>query len=518
MNAEMPLQRRHWSPVAGLVLVWGTSAAAGLLSSVVTAAGLPGFVTAFVSRPIFLFCALIATVIASSLMLRARVETQWHEAIVSLPLALACAVFLSWTGLWNDGSGAVALPLGDALLFIFTLGIFPAAFGPEILVRGTVITLAALLAWRVGGKVGTARAILAGGVTWISGALIILMPTWIAYAVALYRALPIAHSLDALRVLGFAHTNSYWTNFQSDRFFTGVGRQLDVSLAMSSSAVMFLVACILTGWVVTRLQPWSRPGVASSLLRRLLSPPLALLASPLISALLVARRGQVSRLTGLDIVAFLILFAAFLAWFVFWLMGRDLEDLPKDEREHPVRPLSSGILQPDDAREAREALAAVSLVGALLLGWPPFLLILILFALEWLSSARGLGWHQTAVWRAGVWASTFATLSILGGVFILRGSALSPVMFKAALTWAVLGGAVQLMRWPKVLARRYGQAVVMGLASLVVSLVLRAYVLPAFAALGVLGLFLLDKKPGRQRHYAYFVVLAFGWIAILATS
>lgn len=520
MTEDTIQKRRAWSPVASIVLAWGSAVIAGLLASILTSARLPTMIEAVVMRPLQIVALAIIVTLSASVVLRSRFEQQWHDVVTALPLALAAAVILSWSGIWNDGSGTVALSLGDAMAFIVTAGAIPTALGPEIVVRGTAVALALILAVRaLRRRAGVGPAILTFAVAWIPAALLLLSQTWIAQVAAIFRDTTIQNSLDASRVLGLIHTNSYWSSFQADRFFAGVGKQLETGAALSSSALVFLVGWVALKLSLLRLQPWNRPGALMALARRLAGVQLLLLASPLAVGLFVGFRSQRIAWNGLDIIALLVLLIVFGSWFTQLLFGRDLEDLPKDEREHPDRPLPSGIVTPDDLEGLRDVLSCVAVIGAFLLGWPVLLVTLTLLGVGWIASAAGFGWAQSRRDRVLVWAAMSAGLVIMGGAFAVRSAIIPTGLFPVAEAWAAVTAVVALLHLtPFDPAKPFNALALVAVGGAVVALILKATVILALVALLVLGLFFLQKNPKNWRRYAFLCILAFGWAATILSQ
>lgn len=520
MIESLITRRRTWPATASAILVWGSVAMASLLISVLTSARLPTFLEVIVSRPLQVIVILILSALSLSIVFKSRIDQQWQESLALLPVAFLFAIALSWIGIWNDGSGTSALTLKNAVLFIVSFGIYPSSLGPEIFLRGTAFALALLLAWRAWKKepkFGSAiKVILA---VWVPSAILLLLQTWVALISSLARNYPIQHSLDASRVLGLAHTNSYWSNFQADRFFTGVGNQLDISLALSSATIVFLIGCLLLKLVLVRLSPWNRSGVLKMLGKRLLDAQTLVFISPLLAGLLISLSSSRLNWSALDVVALAVFAIAYKAWYISWVFGRDLENLTKDEREHPDRPLPAGIVRPDELEDLREALVAIAFVGAFLLGWPVLLAVLALFGLSWLGSASGFGWSQSARNRILIGASLSAVLVMMGGAFAIRSAIIPDKIFPLALSWGMLTGAILLVRHTEPdPSKSYKILLLPLIVGTLIALVLKTAIVLAFLALLLLGLFFWQKNTKKWRTYALFSLLSFGWIASIISQ
>lgn len=520
MIVQQFTKRRSWSPVASVALIWSSMAMLSLLVSIFTSASLPTFVETLISRPLQILAIALVASLSLSFFLRTRMEQQWQEIVSALPIALVGGFVLSFLKIWNDGSGTTALTFPKALTFLFTLGALPTALGPEIILRGTAFSLAVFLAWRAWKNTSTIVSILKTFfLIWIPSALMLLVHTWMALFASVWRVYPVQHSLDAERVLGLVHTNSYWSNFQSDRFFSGVGNQLNVSLALSSSAIVFLLIICFLILTLIRLSPWNRPGVMIALLKRLIGAQLFIFLSPLLIGLWIGLSAVRVNWNVLDVVALIVLVIVFLAWAIAWSFGRDIEDLTKDEREHPDRPLPAGVVRPDELEGFREVLMIIAVVGSVLLGWPVLLVILSLFGVGWISSSAGFGWMQSGRDRILIWAFFAASLVLMGGAFAVRSALMPDKIFPQVLSWGIVVMAIKLTRYfPPDPAKPLKSFIPAALGGLFVAWVLQAPIVLAFLALMLLGLYFLQKNPIKWRTYVLFYLLAFGWVASISSQ
>jgi len=408
-------------------------------------------------------------------------------------------VILSWIGLWNDGSGTQALPLSQAGLFVITGGILPFKFGPEILLRGSVLALVLLSAvsFYKQSRTKYSKSILIGIVAWILTSFILLIQTWMAYAAAWSRNLSIAHSQDAFRTLSLSHLNSYWSNFQADRFFLGIGKQLETSLMLSSASVLFLIAsaCLLLGL-------WKSRGIkVRDLVKRIWLHPFLALGSSLLVGLIVGLRINRLRWHALDVVSILLLLAVFLSWYTYVFLKKDVD-----------RVFSSS------------ALLIMSFVGGLLLGWPVFLIILSLFMIDWLLYSRFESWAEMKYRHVIHFAFMASGCVMLGGTFAARSPVLPTVVFPLAIAWGVLAAAIEIVKQQKPGAFiRYRisiplQLLIAAIGGVVFAVVLRSIIALAVLALLLLLLYWLGKNQTRWNRYFILSLVAFGWInTILVT-
>lgn len=414
--------KKNPGTLASLGLLWSSVILAGFLNSVLTGTALPTFLTAVILRPLFLLVFALCIVLIVGLVLRVRVDELWTKVMNALPAALLFGLGLSLIGIWNDGSGIVALPLKNAGVFILTLGIFPLKAGPEILVRGAAIGLIVLVALNLYcRRFQLMRLVVAAVLAWVAGALSLLVQTWLAYFSAVANNLTLVHSQDAVQALGWLHTNTQWTTYQADRFFTGVGKQLETGIVLSSSSILFLLACALGLLLLSKVQPYARSGVARALIRRLLpaSYVQALPAVALVGGLAAGWNSVRWSWGALDFVALALLLVAFIAWSAIRTYGNDLKNIRRDEEKFPNRPLPAGLIRPDELTDLCRILLPVMLAASFLLGWPVFLAALALLAVDYTFSAilfppaeKVLSFAKNMLF--------IALLVMLGGVFVTR--------------------------------------------------------------------------------------------------
>lgn len=516
--------RRSWNPAASAVAVWGGAVAASALAAIASGQA-PTVIAAVIARPIILAAACLFACLAASLILRQRADSAWSDIMRMLPAALGVGVLASWLGVWNDGSGAIPLAPGQAAIFALTAGLFPMKIGPEALLRFAVLALAVLLAvsaWRT--QPSRARAVLAGVAAWIGGALVLLVRSWMAVFAAAVRGLAISNPEDAMRALGAIHANSYWSNFQADRFFAGVGRQFETAVALSSSAVLVIVCVALLATLAARIQPWARRGVIRALAARLLameSFASLLFASALAAGFASGLRGTRIAWTALDAVAVFLLAIAFISWFAFRAFGREVETLSADERSHPERPLPSGLVSVDDVRMLRGALLSVAVVSGVLLGWPVLLAFAALAAIEEIASASGRAANPWG--RGATVAASAALLVLVGGLFAARTPQFPFHLGRLTIAWAAVAAAVAVLPAARDFVRAASGRktwlpfLLVAAAGSIAGLALRLPV--AFAALALLlvCLFVARSRENIWRIFAVFGLIVFGWIVTAAS-
>jgi len=519
--------KRSWTPWESAALLWGGTAAASALVAAASSTMTAPFVAVALDRPIAFVAVCIAACLAASGILRQRAESAWTDVMRSFPIALSIGVLVSCIGVWNDGSGSAATALRDAFLFIFTFGMVPVSIGPVALMRGTVLALAILLAvraWR--SQPSRGRAVAVGAVTWVAGALILTVQSWMAAIASAGRSLPLAHAEDAMRALGAIHTDSFWSNFQADRFFAGIGHQLETAVSLSSSSVVFLVCLALAAAVAWKIQPWSRFGVLRRFAGRILAADAfasLFLISACAAGVLAGLHGQRISWTSLDIASLLVLIVTFKSCLVSWILGREIGNLPQDEREHPDYPLPSGLASVDDVRSVRAFLLLVAIVGGALLGWPVLIAVLTFIAIGVFGSVSVSGWMRTPVGTALLVGILAVCSALAGGLYASRTPMIPLHLGRFALAWAAL--AIAAVALPAVLGisrraasgwKRWLPFFLIAAAGLFVSAVLQLQVALAALAILIVVFFVLRDRERFWRTYAVLGLVAYGWVVTCA--
>lgn len=437
-----PQKRIALTLTQSILLVWGGGVVANLVAALVRRAPVPAMLDLGIAVPLSVLAGLLAVTLTTSLLSRVRLEQLWQQLVLAAPFAFIAGTVASVIGIWNDGSGTVALAPLDAVLFVITGGILPTGIGPEAVVRVSVLAFCIMGMLMLRGRgLHTSRAILIGVAAWAVSSILLLSESWIVLAASIARGLAFQNALDATRILGALHTNSYWSSFQADRFLVGIGQQVDIAGTLSSLALMFLLTFGLLK-LVALVGLKNRMVAFAALAKRTFGRALLILVSPLLAGLICGLHNQHLLWNGLDVIAVLVALVVFFAWFMWWHFGRDLEDLATDEVQHPNRPLPSGAVQLDELQSIRSILLIVALVGGFLLGWPVFVTLLALFTVATFSSSDLFGWTSSLKWRIPVWSVAAGLLVIFGAAVGARSAVLPRPAFTVALVWAILVGAI----------------------------------------------------------------------------
>ncbi|MBI4139168.1 hypothetical protein HY479_03395 [Candidatus Uhrbacteria bacterium] len=437
-----------WSFAESAGWIWGNVTVGSGLIALLTSRRAPSFFEAMISRGTTLAVALLAMHAVLGFVFREDVESAWSRILRLLPVAVLAALGLAAVGPWNDGSGAMALPMSGALQFIGSVGVFPLSVGPDVFLRSAVAAVAIGLgigSFRRIRRIG--RAIAVAVLAWTAGSVTLLVSSWTAILSGWASGTRITHTQDALRALGYLHSNSYWSFFQSDRFFAGIGRQLETGAMLSTAAITFLLGvALLLPWL-RRARPWNRPGILLAAIREAWVRPVAgafLLA--LFSGAWLGVRTVGWSWGALDAVALFLLAATAGAWLWHWTLSRDVASLRDDEARRPWRLLPSGQVQVKDVTSLSDALRLLALLGAFLLGWPLLLMLLALFAVSSMNDRMNVRWRNIDLFRAAEPPILAALLVGAGSVFGTRQLLFPPGAAVAALAAALLAAAIPLIK------------------------------------------------------------------------
>jgi len=180
----------------------------------------------------------------------------WDTLKVALPFALVAALVFALINLWQQGSGSLPLTLSQLPAYLLSLGFWPTAAGPESLLRGFTFGLALGVAWHEYRATKNDLRTIVGAVgTWLVCSFVLLLPSIVVLLALLFQGLPILNQTGQNVIENFSrlNLNTYWSNSQLTRWFTGFGGQLPNMMALFQItwiAVMALVAA----WLVSGLK------------------------------------------------------------------------------------------------------------------------------------------------------------------------------------------------------------------------------------------------------------------------
>lgn len=420
----MILSRRGTSSSlwADIAVVWGGFFLTMFVTDLVRRAPIASFHDAVFTHVYPLSVALCFLALTAAALARSSWEDVWRGLIDASPVAFLLATIVGSIGPWNDGSGAIALAPMDAVMFVVTGGVLPVSVGPIVLARVFLLAYAGmtgLIASRRG--FATPRCVLVAVASWIAACIPLLAQSWIALGAAIARRLPLEHSLDALRALGAAVTHSYWSNAQADRFFSGIGDQVEIAAALSGAALcLVLLAAAIKGRHFRTVVSWMRVYPRRTM---------PLVFSPLLAGFLMGIRGTRLSWTGLDALSIVLMFCMAFAWFVWDRWGTE-------------------------QKEIGEAASLFAFASGGVMGWPVVALLVALFA-------SGYGrMRSMRVLRAAISAGF---LVAIGGAVAVRSAVFPPALFDTALFWGVLTAVV--VGWEKKIDSwlRYGVILAIGM-------------------------------------------------------
>lgn len=408
--------------------IWGLVIVGSALVTLAASRRIPSLFEAVATRGIFLSASTLCIATALSIRSRASTFLFWQRILRALPIAVAFGVLISVFGIWNDGSGALAIPPGGALVFLFSLGIFPVPYGPEAFLRAIVAAMSVTLA--VNAYVSEKKlkkAAFVGIIAWFSGAIPLLMQSAMAAVGARASSFPLTHTQDTLRALGALHANSYWSFFQSERFFVSIGRQLEYGALLSSTAIAFLLICACLAFLFFRSSPWNRSEIRRAAFRELFyKKEAALFLAALVSGTALGMSSVGWPWNGLSFVALFVMAVCAVSWYAHSSFS--------DEIYNRLSPF--GLVQIDDVHAVKTALALIAITAAFLLGWPALFFVSALFMAAF--STRGALVEKPLI---------SAFLVGLGSAFGTRQAQLPAEAMGAALLFAAISAA--MIFWAK---------------------------------------------------------------------
>jgi len=245
-SPESNFVRNAWTWSAALLVI-------GFVFSLVRPAGfsLPDL---WIWRPVMLGACLASCVLWLKLFYRRSVDQAWDMVKGGVPIALVSGLAFGLIGLGPLGSGSLPLSLKDFGGYFLTLGFWSLSAGPEAFLRGFVLCLALYVVWHeYRSNRQDLKAALGGLGVWLAGSVAILLPSIIIWIVLWADRQSISSLTGSELMVEFSrlNLNTYWSNLQLTRWFTGFGGSLPNMAAMFTaswvSIIGAVVACFVQG-------------------------------------------------------------------------------------------------------------------------------------------------------------------------------------------------------------------------------------------------------------------------------
>ncbi|MCR4337978.1 MAG: hypothetical protein NUV91_09270, partial [Candidatus Omnitrophica bacterium] len=386
---------------------------ASVLVSLFTSARLPSVADSALRQPLTLLVSVLLITYTLKITRKIAPKDSWQLIVHVLPASLVFGIILSVFGKWNDGSGVLALPFRSVVSFLLSGGILPVAIGPESLLRFSLLGLSILLAIKQKrGQSTFSQRFLIGILAWIASAVVLLVPSWMMLSSSLLRGSVVIHAQDAVRSLGVMHTGSYWSSFQADRFFTGIGNEVTNASGLSTSAFLLIVGLLLCALLSWRTSQKGVETKANQILVKMSSAESLFLLSGTLAGFLIGIRGYRFSWNGVNAMAFVLMLICSVALVLIWLIGKETEHY--------------------------DSVVLVALLTGGILGWPALVLVLAFLFFSWLMSLNEFEWKQSMYGRAGVMVILTLFAVALGGVVGAR-SPLYPHELSGWIgAWAIL--------------------------------------------------------------------------------
>jgi hypothetical protein len=235
-RSEPSFVRNVWTWSAALLVI-------GFIFSLARPAG-SSIPDIWIWRPIMLGACLASCVLWLKLFFRRSVDQAWAMVKGGVPFALVSGLAFGLIGLGPLGSGSLPLSLKDFGGYFLTLGFWSLSAGPEAFLRGFILCLALYLVWQeYRSSRQDLKAALGGLGIWVVGSLAILLPSIIIWIV-LWADRQSASSLSGSELMvefSRLNINTYWSNLQLTRWFTGFGGSLPNMVAMFTASWVSII-------------------------------------------------------------------------------------------------------------------------------------------------------------------------------------------------------------------------------------------------------------------------------------
>ncbi len=440
-------------------------------------------------RPILIFGVIISMLLWLKLWLKLDLVLAWEKINGGFLWAGLTALAFGWINVWQSGSGLLPLSLKGIGYYFLTLGFWPLSAGPESFLRGFVFGLAVFFVVREYKNTGQDIRSLAGGAgLWFFGSLVLLLPSLV---VLLALAINDVNGLwlpgaEIVKEFSRLNINTYWSDGQIVRWFTGFGGQLPTTIALFSASWVL----VLSFAIFKLIDFWTRRPRFEVNRQKILAW-LFLAAAPMTGLSLGWARRSAS---SLDLVSWLVLAVVFYNLF-------SLVTQSRDDRA------------PSDFMESWRFYFV--LLGSALLGWTVFLPAAAALGIYWLMQKFRLG--ENEIFDAMFLCAQWPLMAGSALAFIRRGDIFTPGMNLGLAVFWLLASMTLVLPW---LLKKYGRwPVVLGLwllAGLGVTLWLKTMAALAVVAFLALISQILRKKWSRfDLFWPYLILTSFFVVFIL---
>lgn len=441
----------------------------------------------FIWRPLLIFAVIIAMWTWLKFWLKLDLFLAWEKIQGGFLWAGLASLGFGWLNLWQSGSGLLPMSLKGVGYYFLTLGFWPLNAGPESLLRGFVLGMAVYFVVREYRNTGQDIKSLIGGLgIWFFGSLILLVPSFLVWSALWLNDISGLWLSGAEMVKEFSrlNINTYWSDGQIVRWFTGFGGQLPTMMALFSASWIFVLSFAL--WTLNFWTP--RPWSVSN--QKVLAW-LFLISAPMTGLSLGWVRRPVS---NLDWVSWLVLAVVFYGLFSFITR-------PHDDQAPGNFVLSWKLY--------------FVLLGAALLGWTVFLPAVAALGIHWLQQKLQPG--ENGIYHEVFLCAQWPFMAGLALAFIRRGD-----VFMTGINWGlvvfwILASMTVILPW---FLKKYGRwPVVLSLwllAGLGVALWLKTIAaLAVVAFLALISQYLRKKWSRFDLFWSYLILISFFVIFIL---
>ncbi len=399
----------------------------------------------------------------------------WDTLKAALPFALVMALVFALINLWQQGSGSLPLTLSQLPVYLLSIGFWPTTAGPESLLRGFVFGLALGVAWHEYRATKNDLRTIVGAVgTWLACSLVLLLPSIIILFALLFQGLPILNQTGQNIVENFSrlNLNTYWSNLQLTRWFTGFGGQLPNMMALFQITWVAVIALAVT-WIVsglTKFRTWSIKNILSQ------SWDMAIWVTAILAGL-SAGWGRMPH-SPLDWATWLAFLIVMILLFTYW-------------RTKETKILVEGVQPEGESLFAAWHLPLVIILSALL-GWPIMQFVVAVLIISWLSKdGLAVKWD----WLKDVISWLVWMLIASASLAFIRGSQTTGlIMVNTVMAFGLL--IAPALIWRSVQGKANGWFITAGcwlVASLAAAYLLQAFAVFALALLVLVFCYILFK-------------------------
>ena len=223
------------------------SAAVYVLTSIIKGLAAPNPLELFLWHPIILVASLLALVLANKYILKKQNALDWDSYKTPVIFGLLLSFAISTSGLWTKDIVSSQLGLAGMAQYLVSLGVFPFNVGPDAILRGFAWGVAGVMAYQsFKNNDDILNGVLVGIVACTAMNIIFLLPNVVINLFLIISGTGYGDQL--VTDMGVYALNSYWSNAQIVRWFSGFGGQTVNSIQLFTISWVFITGFIF--WLI----------------------------------------------------------------------------------------------------------------------------------------------------------------------------------------------------------------------------------------------------------------------------